>query len=123
MTAIQTGTAYTILEQLGGRKFVVMTGAKALTLTPESLRFRLPGRFAKDGINVVSIVLTHRDDYDLTFGTVTSAVTETAPSGSTVTPRGMTIKTTREGVYAENLTDVFTSVTGLQTSLGTMGGK
>jgi hypothetical protein len=109
MTAIQTGTAYTILEQLGGRKFVVMTGAKALTLTPESLRFRLPGRFAKDGINVVSIVLTHRDDYDLTFGTVT--------------PRGMTIKTTREGVYAENLTDVFTSVTGLQTSLGTMGGK
>ncbi len=109
MTQIQTGTAYTILEQLGGRRFVFMTGAKALTLAPESLRFRLPGGggFCKGGINAVTITLTHRDDYDLAF--------------SRVTKRGATVVATREGIYADQLQDVFTSVTGLVTSLGTMG--
>lgn len=101
--------AQTILEQLGGRRFQMMTGAKSLTAQPDGLTFRLPGGggFCQDGINMVDIRLTGRDDYDLTFSRV----------------RGRTVTTIKSltGIYADQLQDVFTSATGLQTSLGTLG--
>lgn len=108
---MSTITATTILEQLGGRRFVFMTGAKMLVARPDGLTLRLPGAggFCKDGINAVDVRLTGRDDYDLTFSRV----------------RGTKITTVskHEGIYAENLRDVFTRATGLVTSLGTMGVK
>lgn len=47
----------TILEQLGGGRFVLMTGAKHLVSHSDALSFRLPSRFAKDGINYGNYIL------------------------------------------------------------------
>lgn len=98
----------TILQQLGGSRFAAMTGAKDFVGGDNALSFRLPGN-SKDGANRVRVTLTAMDDY----------IVETfAVRGSKVTP-----KSYREGVYADTLRPVFESITGLVTSLGTMGGR
>ena len=101
--------AKTILAQLGGNRFVAMTGAKKLTSEADGLSFRLPGGggFCKDEINYVKVSLNAEDTYDLLF----------------LRMRGVEFKVIAEpkSVYAENLQEVFTRVTGLHTSLGTQG--
>lgn len=94
--------ATTILEQLGGNKFLAMTGAKNLLAHESALSFKLPMK-TRDGSNYVKITLTAMDDYQMEFLSV----------------RGLSVKpkTVREGIFAESLRDVFTSVTGLRTSL------
>jgi hypothetical protein len=62
--------ARTIMEQLGGRRFITMTGARDFMDFGNTLQFRLPSRFAKDGINQVRITLTPADLYDMEFGKV-----------------------------------------------------
>ena len=97
--------ANTILAQLGGGRFTVMTGAKNYLGSANSLSFRLPGSggFCKDGINAVRIVLEASDTYTVTFSRVHgSKVTEVA---------------TVDGVYEDTLRTVFTEHTGLATSL------
>lgn len=100
----------TILEQLGGNKFIVMTGAKNFVGGNNTLSFRLPGGagFCKEGINGVRVTLTAMDDYTVEF----------------IKIRKFEVKTikTVEGVYCDNLQAVFTEATGLYTSLGTMKG-
>lgn len=97
----------TVLEQLGGRQFSTMTGAHTFTASATSLTFKLPARFAKDGINAVTITLTGGDDYDLVFYRI----------------RGTSVKVVaeRKGVQVSGLRRAFTDVTGLDTSLGTLG--
>lgn len=95
-----------ILEQLGGSKFVAMTGAKSLMSSGDergALSFKLPARFAKDGINYVKVTLTNSDDYTMTFGKV----------------HGLNYKVLRThcGVYADNLREVFSEFTGLDTRI------
>ena len=95
--------AEAILQQLGGRRFIVMTGAKHFVADGNALRFRLPSDFAKNGVNAVRITLNGCDTYDLVFSNVSGLdVTEIA----TVT-----------GIYADQLRDVFRSETGLDTTL------
>lgn len=101
--------AQTILAQLGGNKFRAMTGANNFVGGDRSLSFRLPGGggFCKDGINLVRIELTPADDYTVTY----------------MRTRGMKMTTVEksEGIYCDNLRANFERVTGLRTSLGTMG--
>jgi hypothetical protein len=97
--------ARTILDQLGGSQFLAMCGAKHLTGHPDALTFRLPGGMFSRSINYVKIRLTGRDDYDLTFSRihkVRGAFTETKIAE-------------RNGIYCDQLQDVFTTVTGLDT--------
>jgi hypothetical protein len=97
-------TAKEILRQLGGNKFVVMTGAKNLIGHPSALSFRLPGKnFARHDINYVKITLNSMDLYDLEFGRV----------------RGKTYKVISlcDGIYNDQLQAVFTAETGLDTHL------
>lgn len=95
--------AKTILEQLGGNKFMAMTGARSLTGTANGLNIKLPSNFAKDGINYVQVELTQMDDYTVTFSRVRDLkVVEVAR---------------HEGAYAEDLQAVFTSTTGLAVRL------
>jgi hypothetical protein len=91
--------ARTILEQLGGGRFVAMTGARAFVSTGKGLRFRLPCRKA----NVVEITLTPSDEYDMRFWLL----------------RGDNVKEVKrfEGVYFDQLQDLFTEATGLYTHL------
>ena len=95
--------ANTLLQQLGGGKFIAMTGAKNLMVDQKekSLHMRI-GKNSK-GINHVKITLMPDDTYKMDFGRI----------------RKLDYKVVRSvtGVYAEALRDVFTEVTGLYTSL------
>jgi len=59
--------AQNILSQLGGRRFIMMTGAKNLVAHKDGLSFHLPARSAKNGINHVSIKLNAMDLYDVQY--------------------------------------------------------
>lgn len=98
--------ANTILQQLGGNRFVAMTGAKNLTSDGNALRFKLPARFAKDGINAVKVTLDPSDTYTMTFYSQKSAPT-------------FAVKVVAEfsDVYNDNLQNIFTKATGLETRL------
>ena len=93
------------LQQLGGGRFLAMTGAKNLMHGNEGrkLYFTLPSNFAKGGINRVSVEIMPNDTYTMTFGKA----------------RGVnyTEKKKLEGVYNDMLRSIFTDVTGLHTSL------
>ena len=93
----------TLLQQLGGNKFMVMTGAKNLMVDKKekSLHMRI-GKNSK-GINHVKITYMPDDTYKMDFGRI----------------RKMDYKVVRSvtGVYADALQDVFTEVTGMYTSL------
>lgn len=93
--------ALTTLNQLGGKKFIAMTGAKNISYDSDgTLRFRI-GRNAKS-INAVCITLTPMDTYTMEFFRV----------------RNLEITLVGEytNVYADNLQEVFTSATGMYTS-------
>ena len=98
--------ANAILEQLGGARFVAMTGAKLIVGGESHLQFKLPARFAKDGINCVRVELEPSDTYRAIFYKL----------GRTST----VIVHRVDGVHADSLRAVFTSATGLETSLGSM---
>jgi hypothetical protein len=90
--------AKTILAQLGGARFIAMTGAKDLLAIDDGLQIRVPSR------KVNRIMITLRDDrYDMQFIRV---------HGLKVTNVARV-----EGVYADQLAELFTEHTGLDTRL------
>jgi hypothetical protein len=95
--------ATTIYEQLGGRRFRAMTGAKNFLDGGNYLQFDLPSRFAKHGINKVRVTLSPADTYTITFWR----------------RRGLDLKEVAKvyDVYADNLREVFTRHTGLDCTL------
>lgn len=97
--------AQTILQQLGGRRFVTMTGAKDLLGNENSLLFRLPERFALNGINKVRVTLDCMDTYTITFLKCNFRKHE------------FQIVAEHTGIYFDQLQTLFTEVTGLDTSL------
>lgn len=99
-----TTIAQTILSQLGGNRFIAMTGAKNLVNHGDALSFKLPARFARDGINCVKVSYDEgRDLYDLSFDRLHGAK--------------LTHKAAIEGAYADDLQRLFTETTGLDTRL------
>jgi hypothetical protein len=95
--------AETILEQLGGKMFAVMTGAKSFCGFENTLRFKLPSRFAKDGINFVTIMLCADDTYYVEYGKLWGTKYRKMAE--------------RSGIYADNLRSHFTATTGLDCTL------
>lgn len=93
------------LQQLGGRRFITMTGAKDLMAGENYLQFGLPENFAIKGINKVRIDLTPSDTYTMHFYAC-HFQKHTFDTVSVV-----------EGVYCEDLCRIFTDETGLATSL------
>lgn len=100
--------AVEILKQLGGNRFLVMTGARGLVAMENGMGFKLPSFKAKQGINYVKIILNVMDTYDVTFYKV----------------RGfdLTEISNYEGIYNDGLVELFEGETGLYTSLGAMQG-
>jgi hypothetical protein len=97
--------AQTILEQLGGNRFLAMTGAKPITYgSSPSLGFSLPTGLSPVGVNRVKITLDDSDTYTVTFGKL----------------QGVKYRLMGEvsGVYCDMLEDVFTENTGLLTRFG-----
>lgn len=98
-------TAETILAQLGGNKFIAMTGARNFMRGERYLQFQLP-RGATNKAKYVKIALELNDTYTVTFSTMKRGTYEVA------------IISTHEMVYADALRTLFTEQTGLETSLG-----
>ena len=103
MTTATATIAQTILQQLGGNKFIVMTGAKNFMDLGNGLSFKLPSNFATNGINYVKVTLQPSDDYTVEFGKL----------------RGVkyTALKTVDGIYCDVLQDLFTRTTGLDTHM------
>jgi len=104
--------ATTILQQLGGNKFIAMTGAsKFQSHGDKALGFRIPTR---NGINAVKVTLAPGDVYTVEF----LKVTPPGLNGEGFRPASAVVKKKVEGVYFDQLQSVFTEATGLLTSLG-----
>lgn len=98
-----------ILRQLGGHRFIVMTGAKHAFGDTDRLTFALPGKpgFVKNSINHVEVRLDPSDTYTVTFRRVRG--------------RTVTVVSQFSDIYNDQLRGLFERETGLLTSLGTMG--
>jgi hypothetical protein len=105
-TSRETSVASTILEQLGGSRFVAMTGARNIMSDGDALCFKLPQGFARNGINYVRIQLDPSDTYTVRFtkiGRAPSYRIEEVGSFS--------------HIYTENLCELFREQTGLETRM------
>jgi len=93
--------AKTILEQLGGNRFLIMTGSKNLIAKSNGLSMRLSRN--KSGANYLNIELTPMDTYKMTFSSI----------------RNFNITTKKElnDIYFDQLQEIFTDITGLYTRL------
>lgn len=95
--------ANTILNQIGGRRFIMMTGAKDFVAGECGITFRIPGRSARNGINKVRIVLMPDDTYEMQFIKYANMLDKRVA--------------TTTGVYCDMLEDIFEANTGLYTSM------
>ena len=93
-----------ILEQLGGARFLTMTGARDVMALPNGLTLRLQ-RAAEQGINSVVIRLDATNDYTLLFN-------RRSRSGL-----DLHLIASAAGVRSSELAAVFTAKTGLDTHL------
>lgn len=93
-----------ILRQLGGNRFLMMTGAKNLLSSTDgrgSLSMRV-GRNDK-AVNYVKVTLTAMDLYDIEFGRIHGT--------------SYKVKSSVEGIYNDQLVEMFEKHTGLFTHL------
>ena len=110
----QIQIANTIIQQLGGNRFRVMTGARNFRTMESGLSFNIPGGggFAKDGINIIQITLDPDDTY--TIRAFKGRRARGTPKGTTPVVQA---KGDHSGVYNDMLPAVFTDMTGLETHL------
>lgn len=94
--------ATTILQQLGGNKFLAMTGAKQLTDLGNGLRMKLTRN--KAGAQYLFITLNSLDLYDIKFSSFDKQLNEK-------------VKAKFTDIYCDQLQGIFTEVTGLYTKL------
>lgn len=102
-----------ILEQLGGNKFLVMTGANHLLSDGNTLRMNLPKNASK--ANRLWITLNADDTYTMNFFKFTAGKLN-KKTFSWTEDKKINVKKI-EGVYCDMLQDIFTSVTGMYTHL------
>jgi hypothetical protein len=100
MTTMEMTVAKTILEQMGGHRMLVMTGALHLVGGEDLLQFKFRGSRAA---NCVRVVLDPSDTYTVTF--YKSGHLKCTPVKEI------------EGVHGEDLRRIFEDFTKLRTSL------
>jgi len=105
--------ANTILEQLGGNKFIAMTGAKNFVSDGNTLRMTLPKNRSK--ANRLYITLDAMDTYTMHFFKFTAG--RLNKKTFAWTPDKQEDVKEISGVYADMLQDIFTDVTGMYTHL------
>lgn len=96
--------ANTILAQLGGGRFLMITGSKQPVAVPNGLRVRLAKN--KTRANLLTITLTADDLYDVEF--------KYFAVGAKITD---VVVAKHEGIFCDQLQDIFEEVTGLYTTL------
>jgi len=103
--------AETIFVQLGGGRFKAMTGSKQFIEDGDALKMTLAGNRSK--ANRLTVTLSDSDDYTMLFWRYER------PSFSKGIFKGEKISEVAkfDGVYCDQLQDLFTQVTGLYTRL------
>jgi hypothetical protein len=105
--------AMEILKQLGGNKFLAMTGAKQLTYDNNSLNIKLPKNMSQ--ANYLRITLNSLDTYDIRFYKVSGGKMNMKTFvSSPIINKDIKVL---NGVYCDQLQEIFTNVTGMYTSL------
>jgi hypothetical protein len=94
--------AVEIMKQLGGRRFIAMTGSTNFVYDNNSLTMKL--RRNQAGAQYLNIKLNGLDLYDMKFTAVNRNF-------------DLITKAEKHNVYFDCLTETFTEVTGLYTSL------
>lgn len=94
-----------ILAQLGGGRFISMTGAKNLIGFDDALSFQLSSTMTKNRANRVCITLGADDLYKVEFSRYSPSALKSQQIECI------------EGLYADQLRDIFEDRTGLATSL------
>lgn len=109
--------AQIILEQLGGNKFVVMTGSKNFLDDGNTLRMALTKNASK--ANRLWITLEADDTYTMRFFKYTPGGWKVNHKTGTVTDKPEKIEEvkTYKMIYCDQLQELFTEVTGLYTRL------
>lgn len=105
--------AMEILKQLGGNKFLAMTGVKNLVYDDNSLNMKLSKNMSK--ANYLKITLNSLDTYDIRFYSVTGGRMNMKTFESSPI-KNKDIKVIN-GAYCDQLQEIFTNVTGMYTSL------
>ena len=100
--AMATRQGAETLKQLGGNRFIMMTGAKHFGVGPNGMSFKI-GRNSKRANHVTIDYDRGRDLYNMKFDWVTI--------------KGIKNKKTLKGIYADQLQDMLTRYTGMYTSL------
>lgn len=102
-----------ILEQLGGNKFLAMTGAKGLVADGNTLRMSLPKNMSR--ANRLYITLDNTDTYTMRFFHYSMP----RLNHKTMTWSAERVKDVAEytDVYCDGLAGIFTKVTGMDTHL------
>ena len=93
----------TILAQLGGNKFLAMTGANMLTGSDDALSGRIPQGLASNKANGFRVTLNSKDLYDIRFYRI----------------RGLKLTELEgaEDIDVDNLVSVFSRLSGLRLKL------
>jgi hypothetical protein len=99
----QKRVAGTILEQLGGRKFMTMVGAHNLVCSDEGCGTMMLKFKGSKVANFLKITLTAMDLYDVEFGKIWG--------------HRYTVVKTAKGYYNDMLVRLFEETTGLYTKL------
>jgi hypothetical protein len=93
-----------ILEQLGGNKFLAMTGATPLTYNSRSIDFKLNGKHPTLGqVNRMRIELAYNDTYTVTIFRLRNLVCKQLDQ--------------KDGIFADTLRLWIENLTGLRTRL------
>lgn len=92
-----------ILNQLGGSKFIAMTGSKNFAHDNDGKTLIMNLRTNKAKAKYLTITLNSMDTYDMTF--------------STLSKMQLVIIEELKGVYATDLQKIFTQITGLDTKI------
>ena len=95
--------AQEILNQLGGHRFIAMTGSKNFVAGENSLTMKLTRN--KLSAQYLTIELTSMDNYVMTFKSIKSKTLDIVE------------KAKFENVYCDQLQKFFTDATGLDTNL------
>jgi hypothetical protein len=118
---VKIGDYRAIAEQIGGNKFLVMTGSKFQYYGYDKLGYvylmiKLTRNQSK--AQYLKIQLNGLDLYDLTFSRIKKTLTPLAKElGIKIYDEETVIVKEYKDVYADMLQDIFTSVTGLYTRL------
>jgi len=113
MEAKTMAVAETILDQLGGRKFAIMTGSKDFYDLGKTLKMTLARNKSK--ANRLDITLNAMDTYDLTFYKYSPV--RVNYKTLTVKDSKVTLVEKIKGIYFDQLQDFFTKTTGFYTRL------